>query len=135
MSLHISIPGYAVPTKNGMEVHIKGLGLVFDLGPDENFEKTASKRIQEQLGSTIKHLEISWYEPFHSFQKEWGFKHFLVISKDWDKLVRIVLNHEPLVETAEKARRAKKSSHLIDVSPEEVVNYGYPEGDEWSPNE
>lgn len=49
-------------------------------------------------------------------------KHFIVLPYN-DKVYSRILELEPLPEDAEKKR--KKQSHLLDLSPEDLIKYGY----------
>lgn len=130
MSLFISIPGYALPTKDGMHFVIKSLGIDMDIHQNQEASKTLHKATENALGLAIKSFHIAWYEPYKLHQLEGNIKPFNIESKDWNKFLTFILEKEPLIETKDKAKRAQKNSHLKTVTDEEILEFGYPELDD-----
>ena len=107
MKLYMQIPvSYETET-----LTIKSLGLTGTAWPVEEAYMKAIKDVPELYGP----LSLGKI-------KQENDKYFLVVPKN-EKIYSKILEIEPFPEEAEKKR--KKQNHLSDVSPEDVVKYGY----------
>lgn len=125
MPLYLSMPGLFETTK-GLLV-ISCLRISIPCESLDKVNKTLLNHLRNDLGLDIKTVDVSEDHPTFGSARDPLSAHLNIVFKDWDKLLEYVLDIEPLVETVEKARKAKKSSHLLDVSPEETLKYGFPD--------